>query len=492
MNKNIYFSILIKDVSGIQKGFAVCIPPETNQLPGDRIKGLTEAARTLPLVDGERLRTEMLVALPTDMDIRPLTDYLWGDDTLNSPRLVRHLDDYRRGRVPHNFLPRVGMTVVMEEEFIGREPVMTLLEELVANNRSCHLRAPRRYGKSSLMGRLAAKLDNTVMLELSDIGTLPGFFKMLLRACMRHEMACTILNNMPAFSSWAHGTDHATFSQVFNSEFSTLTKRYAGTKLTTLLHEAMTALADGEIILLVDEFSLFLRDMCDNYEAELTTFLKMFFKLRTRATHPLVAVFAGSAGLSTYIELYEMHELFTDLTPVDVPPVTGNEARLLAEELFYGMEKLPTIPAIKRLVKLTGDDETVPYFVQALASYAAEQAGRKQEISADDVELAYYDRLLGPAGNVCFRDFILRERSYPGDYRKCASPILKKLSQATAVVADEDLQMLCKGGCDFKKLMTCLEEDYDLVHENNNWRMRSKVIADRWRLGEPWLTVGGN
>lgn len=494
MNKNIYFSILIKDASGVQKGFAVCIPPETNQLPGDRIKGLTEAARTLPLTDGERLRTEMLVAPPADMDMRPLTNYLWGDGTLNSPRLVRHLDDYRRGRVPHKFLPRVGMTVVMEEEFIGREPVMTLLEELVAKNRSCHLRAPRRYGKSSLMGRMFAKLGHAVMLELSDIGTLPGFLKMLLRACMRHETARSFLYELPAYRSWPFVSDHASFSQVFNRAFSELMKRYAGNKIIPLLSDTLTALADNGILLLIDEFSLFLHEMCDNKnnEAELRDFLELFHQLRTRTPHPLVAVFAGSAGLSTYIELYDMHDLFADLIPVDVPPISAIEARLLAEELFYGMEKLPTVAAIDRLVALTGNDETVPYFVQALASYTAEQAGRKREISADDVELAYYDRLLGPAGNVCFRDFILRERSYPGDYRKCASPILKKLSQATDVVAEEDLQMLCKGGCDFKKLMTCLEEDYDLVHENNNWRMRSKVIADRWRLGEPWLTVGGN
>jgi hypothetical protein len=384
------------------------------------------------------------------------------------------------------------MTLVMEEEFIGRERVLALLEEHVANSRSCHLRAPRRYGKSSLMGRLAAKLDNAVMLELSDIGTLPGFFKMLLRACLRHKMASSILHSMPAFKSWAHGTDPAAFSQVFNAEFSALLKGSAGAKLTNLLLETMTALADRGIILMIDEFSLFLRDMCDNNKAELTTFLELFFTLRARATHPLVAIFAGSAGLSTYIELYEMHEVFKDLTPVDVPPVTGAEASLLAEELFYGMEKLPTIAAIERLVELTGDDETVPYFVQALASYTAEQAGRKREVSPHDVEQAYYDRLLGPAGNVCFRDFILRERSYPGDYRKCASPILKKLSQATAAVAEAELQLLCKAGCDFNKLMTCLEEDYDLVHENNGWRMRSRVIADRWCLGEPWLTVGGN
>lgn len=492
MSKNIYFSILIKFAGGEQKGVAICIPPETDRSPGERIKGLTDAARTLLLADGERLRTEMLVAPPPDINTRPVEDYLWGDGSLNSPRLVRHLKDYMGGRVPHNFLPRVGMTVVMAEEFIGREQVLAILEEHLANSRSCHLRAPRRYGKSSLMGRLAAKQDKAVMLELSDIGTLPGFLKTLLRACLRHETARSCLYEMPAYRSWPLADDHASYSQVFNGAFYELMKRFEGNKLSALLCDTMAALADNGIMLLIDEFSLFLRDMSDNDAVGLKTFLEMFYKLRTRTNHPLLAVFAGSAGLSTYIELYGMHALFADIASVDVPPVTASEARLLAEELFYGMEKLPTTSAIGRLVELTGDDETVPYFVQALASYAAEQAGRRRQIRADDVELAYYDRLLGPSGNVCFRDFILRERTYPGSYRSCASPILKKLSRkAPDVVAEDELQRLCKEGCDFKKLMTCLEEDYDLVHSENGWRMRSRVIADRWRLGEPWLTMGG-
>jgi len=494
MNRDIYFSIIIKDVGGVQKGgVTLRITQEKDRLPGDRIKALTEAARTLPLVEGERLRAEMLVVPPPDLDIRPISDYLWGDGTLNSSRLVRHLMEYKEDRVPHNFQPHVGMTIVLEEEYVGRNDVMVKLEELLAEKKSCHLRAPRRYGKSSLMGMLTARLEKAVMLELSDIGTPIGFLKTLLRACMRHNKAGDCLTMMPEYRSWPLVTDHAAFSQVFNRAFAELVELHKDKKLSVLLHDTMTALANCGIILMIDEFSLFLRDMRDNNEDDLKTFLEIFHRLRTRHENPLTAVFAGSAGLSTYIELYGMHVLFADLTPVDLPPVTSAEARLLAEELFYGMKKKPTVSAIDRLVELTGGDETVPYFVQALASYTAEQAGRRCDIGEDDVERAYYDRLLGPSGNVCFRDFILRERAYPGSYRSCASPILKQLSrQAPAVVAEHELKRLCKGDCEFDKLMTCLEEDYDLVRTGDGWRMRSRVIADRWRLGEPWLTVGGH
>jgi hypothetical protein len=470
----------------------VRIPADPRHLPGELIKGLTEAARSFAEGRGAKLRTEMLVAPALGFDLRPLSDYLWGDGSLNPDRLVRHLADYCDGRTPHRFQPKVGMTVVMEEEFIGRKGTLSILEEQVTSRRSCHLRAPRRYGKSSLMGRLAAKLDTAVMLELSDVGSLQGFLKMLLRSCMRHEAVRSILLGLPTYRSWAYETDQGRFFNGFNTAFAALTQEISPSKLKELIHETMTALADNGVILLVDEFSLFLRDMHERATEDLMVFLDRFRSLRTRTQNPLVAVFAGSAGLSTYIELYGMHTQFDDLTPVDLPPVTTAEASLLAEELFYGMEKVPSPETLGCLVALTGHDDSVPYFVQALASYTAEQAGQRKEIKVTDVNNAYYDRLLGPTGNNFFRDFILRERAYPDDYRKCASPILKKLSQTDGVVAEAELQTLCKAGCDFNKLMTCLEEDYDLAHENNGWRMRSRVIAERWRLGEPWLTVGSN
>jgi hypothetical protein len=310
---------------------------------------------------------------------------------------------------------------------------------------------------------------------------------------MRHEKARKCLFNLPEYRVFPDASQTKTNPQVFNTAFYELMKAHTTIpRILNLLRGTLTALADSGIILLIDEFSLFLREMNEKDEDALKDFLELYHQLRTRPVNPLVSVLAGSSGLSTFIELLGMHVLFEDLIPVDVPPVTSEEARLLAEELFYGMGKIPSPSSIERLVTLTGRDETVPYFVHALAHYTTEQAGLKLEISAEDVEAAYYDRLLGPSGNVCFRDFILREKGYPDAYRDSASKILKELSRiAPDILSEESLKKLCAEDCEFMKLMTCLEEDYDLVHEADGWRMRSTVIADRWRIGEPWLTIGG-
>lgn len=493
MNKDIFFVAYIKDENGNERGIAVRISPEEGLLPSVRVKALTEASRKLSLEKNERLRTDMLVDNPGRYETKELSEYLWSDGTFNSERFIRHLNCYRQGKKPHLFQPRVGVTVVMEEEFIGREKPLSELEATISNQKSSHLRAPRRYGKSSLMGRLEMHLPHAVMMELSDIGHLSGFLKRLIERGMRYENARHCLFNMTEYQSFPDASQSRTNPQVFNNAFRELMKRHTSeSSILRLLKETMTALADSGTILLIDEFSLFLREMKEKDDAALKEFLELYHLLRTRLLNPLVSVFAGSSGLSTFIELFGMNTLFDDLVPVDVTPITSTEAKLLSEELFYGMGKSPSPSSIERLVALTGEDETVPYFVHALAHYTAEQAGLKREISVGDVEKAYYDKLLGPSGNVCFRDFILREKGYPDAYREGASKMLKKLSRkAPEILSEEELRKLCKENCDFMKLMTCLEEDYDLVHENEGWRMRSTVIADRWRLGEPWLTIGG-
>ena len=488
-----FFLAYVKNDPDGEKGMAVRIPKETGQSPGDRIKSLTQTARKLPLTGNEKLRTDILVNPPSAFETISLSEYLWADGTLNDDRYLRHLESFKNGKNPHRFLPRVGITVVMEEDLIGRKGVLDVLYHNLSNQKSSHLRAARRYGKSSLMARLEAQFLNTVMMEVSDVGNLAGFLKRLIDRCLRKKSAAACLHELPEYTSFPDASTNRINPQVLNNVFSELIKDYKGiSAILGLLGRTLSALADVGIFLLIDEFSAFLREMKENDVTALTAFLKLFHQFRTREKNPVVVVLAGSSGLSTYIELFGMRDWFEDLVAVDIPPISSSEAELLAEELFYGMNKAPFPSAVKKLAALTGADETIPYFVHALAHYSTEQAGFKREISEEDVEAAYYDRLLGPSGNPCFRDFILREKGYPGDYRKGASKILKELSRVSpGMLPEEELHDYCRGDCDFKKLMTCLEEDYDLVQDKSGWRMRSRVIADRWRLGEPWLTIGG-
>lgn len=489
MTNSIYFEVYWIDNKKDKKGgLAVQLPQEDDISPGDRIKDLTSAARDLDLPEGLRLRTEMLVSPPPGTDPKPLSDYLWADGACNLERFKRHILRMLSKKKLHKFLPRPGVPV-QGPDLIDREQKVSMLLEKIKKGISCHLRAPRRYGKTSLLMRLKDDCENAILIETSDSGSMTGFLKALLRGAMRHKFGYACLAGLKEYKSWP-SPDSSPDAEMFNNAFNDLIQNKSAS-MNNMIMKTFKALADGEIILLIDEFSVFLRYMQEKNEDDLKNFLSIFKEIRTREKRPLPCIFAGSSGLTTYIEFYGLKELFDDLESVDIPPISEQDARILAEELFYGMGKLPGLAVIDRIVTLTGKKDSIPYFIHALAHETSAEAGTRKALNANDVQNAYYDRLLGPTGNIFFRDFLLREKAYPKPCRPCASAVLKALSCGfPQSFPEKELRAMFTLECEYEKLITCLEEDYDLVKSKGSYRMRSKVLADRWRLGEPWLTQG--
>jgi hypothetical protein len=489
MTNNIYFEVYWIDNKKEKKdGLTVQLPHEDGISPGDRIKDFTSAARDLKLPEGLRLRTEMFVSPPPDTDPKPLSDYLWADGTCNLERFKRHILTMLNGKELHQFLPHPGVPV-QGPDLIGREHKVSELLEKIKKGLSCHLRAPRRYGKTSLLMQLKDDCKNAVFIEISDVGSTTGFLKALLRGAMRHKAGYTCFAGLKEYRSWP-GPENSPDAETFNNAFNDLIQDES-VSINRMIMNTFMALADGGMVLLIDEFSVFLREMQEKNKEELIGFLKILKEIRTREKRPLPCIFAGSSGLTTYIEFYGLKEFFNDLESVDIPPINEQEARILAEELFYGMGKLPGLPVIDQVVTLTGKKDSIPYFIHALAHETSAEAGTRKALREIDVQNAYYDRLLGSTGNTFFRDFLLREKAYPKPCRPCASAVLKALSCGfPKAFPEKELRAMFTQECEYEKLVTCLEEDYDLVKSEGSYRMRSKVLADRWRLGEPWLTQG--
>ncbi len=93
-----------------------------------------------------------------------------------------------------------------------------------------------------------------------------------------------------------------------------------------------------------------------------------------------------------------------------------------------------------------------------------------------------------------FIGFLLRALAYPKEYQRGAAAILRTLARADEPVEESELKRVFLEKTEaaddesFRRMMTCIEEDYDLVLSDERWSIRSKVLAERWRLGDPWLT----
>lgn len=466
-------------------GLAVQIPHDDSVPPGERIKAFTEVVRSMRTSQSRRLKTEIQTVMPAEVVVRCLSDYLWADNTCNEDRFRRHLQQMMEKNTIHRFISRIGV-VVIGPDLVGRKEKISDLLLKLRNHQSCHLRAPRRYGKTSILLTIKEHIEDALFIELSDVRSLIGFLKTLLKGGLANKKSHESLSQMHALRSWPP-PEVLRDTTLFNNLFKTLTESSAS--IERLVHDVLTVLADIRILLLVDEFSVFLREMHENNCDELKRFLKLFRSIRVRKKNPLTVVLAGSSGLSTYIEFFKLRQYFDDLSAVDLPPVSDEDARVLIEELFYGMDKIPSPHVIDSVMAHTGRNDPIPYFIQSLVNETVAESGIQQKLLENHVADAYYDRLLGPAGNSYFKDFLMRERTYPKSCKPCASAVLKILArQFPDPVSESVLRKSFPVDCDYEKLMSCLEEDYDLVHSENEFRLRSKALADRWRLGEPWLT----
>lgn len=484
MRNDNYFEVYwLNDLEEVIGRLVIQLPKNDSETPGMRVAALTGLSRQITPGEGLRLRTRIHVAAPEGCEPRPLDVYLWSDGTLNNERFVRHLTSMLQGKTPHHFLLHTGMPV-LGADMIDRDDKLKELQETLRHS-SCHLRAPRRYGKTSLLFRLQEIKKSSVLVDLCDVKTNSGFIAKLLKESLNNETeARSALQSLPELTIWP--PPHSP-PQTIGLACEDLLSRIK-VKI-SFIGKVFSCLARAGIVLLFDEFSVFLRNMLDGHREEVAPILNLFRRSRIDDAAPLRVVVAGSSGLSSYIQFENLVGFFNDLRPVDLGPISMGAARLLVEELFYGSGKQPSPPVVERVIEHVGDP--IPYFLQTLVHETTAQSKTGIKPTVDDVNIAYFDRLLGPLGNIFFRDYLLRERAYPAQLRRGASAILSKLSQASEPQPNSELCRLFKStfekvdDSDFSKLMTCLEEDYDLVRSNGNWHIRSKVLRERFRLGEP-------
>jgi len=487
MTDDTYFEVHWRDRAGQRHGgLVVQLPQDDAVTPGQRVGELTRLARRLAGSGELRLRTGIHVHAPPGTTPVPLATYLWADGRLNGRRFERHLGRMLVGRSPSVFLLRTGVPVV-GDDLVGREAqIESLLSEIALG--SCHLRAPRRYGKTSLLYRVEERQPRAVFVDLCDVRSPHGFLHAVLRISMQDDSAAVALRGLPELAAWP-SPDLGV--QVHEQAQARLAER-VGDDVLPLVERVLRALATADVVLLLDEFSLFLRSLLDDNAAWGRRLLQSLHAVRTTATPPLRCVLAGSAGLTGLIEFEGLHDCFDDVRPIDLPPICTADAAVLVEELLYGAHKGPLPEVVERIISLVGDP--IPYFLHALVHCTVAEVGGRPAPNANDVDVAYRRRLLGPAGNVFFRDFLLRERAYPQELRAGASAILHALARAPEGIREPELRELLETGPQepveghLDRLLACLEEDYDLVREGGLWRMRSKVLAERWCLGEPWLT----
>jgi uncharacterized protein len=437
------------------------------------------------------------VFLRSDLGVEPeprcrrtsLSAYLYSSGAVNGARLGRHLTMLHETGSVHRYTVRPGAPVE-GADLVGRgERTADLLR--ITSTGSCHLRAPRRYGKTSLLRHLAKILSAAgrpcLFADISSGHTAVWFLVTVARGAMESSACRPMVESLPELTRWP---EPAASPIEKSRAFAQLRERIDPNPW-SFGKRLLEALGQAEAVLLLDEFSVFLREANARNREEARDLADLLASSR-RSGAPARQVLAGSAGLTSYLRFHELEGSFSDLSPLDLPPLAETEAALLVEELLYGENQTPSPEVVARILKVVG--EPVPYFLHMLVNAVLEETVSGAPVTVDEVDRAYNERVLGTSGNELFKSYSLQGRPYPGDLRTAASRLLAELARRPEGATGDQLEKIFArhAPSDFQdgfgSLLSCLEEDYDLVERDGRWLMRCKVLRDRWALREPWLT----
>ncbi len=430
------------------------------------------------------------VFVDSDLSVEPgvgavrqsLSDYLYADGTVNGQRLVRHLGMVLEDGRVHTYRLRPGQAVD-GRDLVGRGPALEALRGRLRGG-SVHLRAPRRYGKTSVLLHLrkvlTAEGEACLYIDVSSERTASDCLVNLVQEAMEEPRCRAALLPLEELADWPEAGASPMQKSLASRDLMDRLRpnaRNTGQRI-------LDALGTAGAILLVDEFSVFLRSAPPDDMRMISEILA-----RSRlAAEPTRQVLAGSAGLSVFLHFHDLDKPLEGLEDVSLEPLGSEWATVLAEELFYGARQRPTPEVVEEILALIG--APIPFFVHELVNVAC---GSGEEVTVEAIRQAYRDGLLGSRGRDTFKVYKLADQAYPGDLVKPAAALLRELAREPVGLSEERLrQLFVNAGAEdsrFSQLLSCLQEDYDLVEHDDQWTMRSKVLRDRWSLEEPWLTA---
>ncbi len=436
------------------------------------------------------VRSDLGVAPGPGAVRRVLSDYQYAGGAVNGGRLRRHLDMLLEDGRIHTFSLRPGAPVE-GRDLVGRQTALMALRQRLKSG-SVHLTAPRRYGKTSTLRQLKKILVEEekpcLYVDVSPGISASWLLVTLVQEAMEAPPCRRSLMTLPELADWPEldaGPRQTSLAGRRLEESLNPNVRSAGRRI-------LDALGTADTILLVDEFSIFLRRALDQSLEE----AKMIAEIMARSRcgpEPTHQVLAGSAGLNSFLLFHDLAAHFADLEGVALAPLEPQDAAVLIEELLYGERQSPSPEVVEEILAQVG--APIPFFLHVLIDAIREKSTETGRLDADAVRWAYRVGLLGSRGNSHFREYKLDHQPYPDTLLKAATDLLLEVARESAGAPKERLrQVFVKSAPspdDFEPLLSCLQEDYDLAERDGRWAMRSKVLRERWSQEEPWLTGGG-
>jgi hypothetical protein len=391
----------------------------------------------------------------------------------------------------------IGNIAKRDDFWNRKEEIQTIWKTLEKNN--VLLKAPRRFGKTSIMNHLFEFPDNNFNVFFQDTESVrtpeefvSGIVSMLLTVSSLRKLYKSISGKMKDLIKGVEiGMGYEDMPEIRVKIKESLRKDWQeeGRKLISHLQKY-----DGKILFILDELPELIKNIKTKKDKNTAVdFLLWFRSIRQMSELSHVRwLVGGSIGIEHVVEnIGAGTKTINDFAVIKVEHFSETEARAFIKALLKSDGHMQHIKSstIDKLLETIG--APVPYFIQILLNECLYEMKRQNKKSLNDeiIEKAYYENLLSPANRSYFQHYYSRLKEYYDvELEKIAKKVLIEIARGTGTTKIDLFRLFNQesGGRypeeDFNYLMTHLENDFYVSYErgSNRYLFTTKVLKDWW------------
>lgn len=358
------------------------------------------------------------------------------------------------------------------------------------------LKAPRRFGKSSIMFHLYERPRDGFIVVFQDtegINDPADFIVRLLTGIQGHESTGkrfkqALRKIIKSASSWIDEIEIAEFRIKLREDIKERWQDRGGDLLKVI--DAI----DKRVVFIIDELPVLIQRMSERHSKRVVRdFLHWFRQIRQSPELGNVRwVVGGSIGIEHILkQMGTGTKVINDFEIVKIGPFSEKDARSYIRELLIKEGHLKRIPEkiINKVLELIG--APIPYFIQIVLKESLYEMRnqRKKALIEEMVERAYYHGVLGPASRTYFEHYFTRLSEYYDIPRERIGKRLILEVARKGKASRGELFRLFKMHSEgelmeevFSYLMTDIENDFYVTynHETDSYRFSTNILRDWW------------
>jgi hypothetical protein len=463
----------------VTKGFEKCLEtgPGVYDYLGYSISDYGSVKKTYPEIDGNRIFFfEQCEFLSDELQfIEPFGKALLKRLALNH----------------HQSFPDIitgGMAV--GSNFYGREADIHNIWELLQKQKNILFRAPRRFGKTSLLNHIAQnprKGWQVCFVDLEGGDSAEKFVEIILKTMWVKECFDPYLPSHLAGQQIYAETESKRLVRL-KRERKTIQKdwkKYAE----NLFKQVENDSKDTRFLFILDEVSFLIEDMLEIKDLQGDSINELMGWLRDfrQRSKKIQFILSGSAHLPLFLSSFGIKDRLDDLEQAHLELFD----KALAKEFIFltlaGQKLMVKAGEVDQILLLMG--KPIPYylhlFLDAICSFCKE----KRSLSSKEISKVYYEQLLGSESKRYFESIVGQLERYNRYGKRCtagAKRILDILAESEKPVDMKYLKTIWNETTHnvehFKVILDIMLDDFYLATDDNQHVfIDSRLIKEWWR-----------